>query len=403
MNTAAVLLSALALVGQADGGPRASAAQTQPLRLYSSLPLHGPARSSSVDVIRAIRLALRDHGFSAGGHRIEYVSLDDSTAASRGWDAAQTKANARHVAQDERAIAYIGELNSGATANSLPTLNEADILQVSPANTYVGLTRDGPGTGPGEPDIYYPTGARTYGRVIPNDRFQGVAQSALMRRDRLRSLYVLHDREVYGRGVAAFTRAAARRHGIAIAGSASWNGGARGYRALARRVRASGADGVFAGGIVDNNAARLLRHLHRARPGMRLYAPDAMATDELARRLPRGVEARLRLTAPFVPRRELPAAGRRFHRRFAARFGTPVDRIDPYAVYGYAAADAVLDAIDRAAGRRRATINAFFGIRDRPSVLGRFSIDKHGDTTLRLFGAYRLRGDRLVFDRALRP
>ena len=54
---------------------------------------------------------------------------------------AQTSANARKAAQDKTTIAYLGEFNSGATAISLPILNEAGILQISPSNTDVGLTR----------------------------------------------------------------------------------------------------------------------------------------------------------------------------------------------------------------------------------------------------------------------
>ena len=45
-------------------------------------------------------------------HQVQ--SLDDATAAAGKWEAGATSANARKVAQDDSAIAYIGEFNSGA-------------------------------------------------------------------------------------------------------------------------------------------------------------------------------------------------------------------------------------------------------------------------------------------------
>ena len=71
---------------------------------------------------------------------MSYQSLDDSTAAAGKWDPGQTAANARKVASDSKTVYYIGEFNSGASEVSIPILNEAGIPQVSPANTYVGLT-----------------------------------------------------------------------------------------------------------------------------------------------------------------------------------------------------------------------------------------------------------------------
>jgi len=202
--------------GQAEGGGT--------LTVYSSLPLQGASRPQSEDVIRGIRLALKQAGGKAGDFTIEYKSLDDATAAAGKWDAAKTKSNARQVAQDDSAIAYIGEFNSGASANSIPTTNEAGILQVSPANTALGLTKGGAGAEPGEPDKYYPTGQRTYGRVVPVDTIQGAAQATYMKEEGVTSVYILDDTEVYGKGVAANTKTAVEKIGLKVAGEDSWDG-----------------------------------------------------------------------------------------------------------------------------------------------------------------------------------
>src|SRR5918995_841098 len=89
------------------------------LTVYSSLPLQGASRPQSEDVINGIKLALKQKGGKCGDYPIKYTSLDDATAAAGQWEAGATSDNARKAAQDENAVAYIGEVQSGAAA--LPT------------------------------------------------------------------------------------------------------------------------------------------------------------------------------------------------------------------------------------------------------------------------------------------
>src|SRR5208283_6021594 len=130
--------------------------------IYSSLPLQGANTAQTVPMVNGIKLALDQAGGKAGQWTVNYQSLDDSLASTGAWDAGQTAANARKAASDPKTIYYIGEFNSGASEVSIPILNQAGIPQVSPANTYVGLTTSIPGaSAPGEPTKYYPTGKRT--------------------------------------------------------------------------------------------------------------------------------------------------------------------------------------------------------------------------------------------------
>src|SRR3712207_8779970 len=96
-------------------------------------------------MVQGIELALKQAGNKAGNISVKYQSLDDSTAQAGTWTPEATSANARKVAQDDKAVAYIGEFNSGASAISMPILNEAGVPQISPANTAVGLTTNEPG------------------------------------------------------------------------------------------------------------------------------------------------------------------------------------------------------------------------------------------------------------------
>jgi branched-chain amino acid transport system substrate-binding protein len=65
----------------------------------------------------------------------------------------------------------------------------------------------------------------------------------------------------------------------------------------------------------------------------------------------------------------------------------------------------VLDSIERAGDQgdnRDEVVDAFFDTRDRDSILGGYSIDEVGDTTLDRLAGYRLRNGRPVFATPLR-
>ena len=253
------LLTALALgvsaCGGSDngGGGSSSSGGGGPttLTIYSSLPLQGDSRPQSTDVVNGEKLALEEAGGKVGKYKITYKSLDDSTAAAGKWEPGQTSADARKAAQDQSTIVYLGEFNSGASAISLPITNEAGILQISPSNTYVGLTR-AEGADKGEPDKYYPSGKRTFGRVVPADHIQAAAQVAYQKGEGCTKLYILNDKEVYGKGIAGQVNNLAKAQGLQVLGNDGIDTKAANFRTLASKIKSAGADCVFYGGIAQN-------------------------------------------------------------------------------------------------------------------------------------------------------
>jgi branched-chain amino acid transport system substrate-binding protein len=174
------------------------------------------------------------------------------------------------------------------------------------------------------------------------------------------------------------------------------------FRALAGKIKASGAHCFYFGGVTANKAAQLFGDVHAANPAMELFGPDGIAEDAFTEAIGPSVECRLHLTILTLPAKSYPPAGQKVFRSFNQKYGK---QPDAYALYGYEAMAVTLDAIRRAgdsANDRAAVVEAFFKTRDRESVLGRYSIDRNGDTTLTDYGGYRVENDRLVFEKVLK-
>jgi branched-chain amino acid transport system substrate-binding protein len=397
------LLTGLSLVAARHASAPAQSRQQQ-ATVYSSMPLQGAGRFQALAVVRGARLALEEAGGMAGAHPVRHISLDNSTARAGTWTPEQTWANVRHAAREESAVAYIGEFNSGASAISLPALNEVPMAQISPSNTAIGLTRSGPGADLGEPVKYYPTGRRHYFRLLPNDRVQAGALAAAMRDRGCRRVAILNDGEVYGAGVGRLVRRTSRRLGLRVVHTSRIRVRARRHRGLARRVRRSGARCVAYTGITANGAVPLFRALARAMPRAHLFGSDGIAESGFADPREGGVPARVSrrvlVTVATLAPEALPEAGRAFLQRYSARYGDQFP--DPYAVQGYESMRLVLDAVAAVGPRRRAVIGWLHDVRSRQSVLGTYGFDRFGDTTLRDYGLYRMRGGALQWAGAVR-
>jgi branched-chain amino acid transport system substrate-binding protein len=370
------------------------------LTIYSSLPLQGDSRPQSEDVVNGEKLALEEQGGKVGKFTVKYVSLDDATAAAGKWDPGQTSSNARKAAQDPSTIAYLGEFNSGASAISIPILNEAGILQVSPSNTAVGLTRS-QGADKGEPDKYYPSGKRTYGRVVPADHIQAAAQVTYQKDSGCKKTYILNDKEVYGKGLATQVESAAKAQGgLQIVGDDGIDTKAANFRSVAQKLKSSGADCMFFGGITQNKGVQVFTDVNAANPTMKLFGPDGVA-DVFVEKISPKVAAQTYITAPTLDPKLYPPAAQKFYATFKQKYG---HEPFPYAIYGYEAMKVALLAIQNAGDKgndRAAVIDAFFNIKNRDSVLGKYSIDENGDTTLSDYGANRVKSKKLVFDKVI--
>jgi branched-chain amino acid transport system substrate-binding protein len=383
-----LVLSALALLAAGCGGDDdgtsggTGGGETgggEAVKIVSDLPLQGSSAGQTETMVNAIKLYLEQIGGKAGDFTVSYESFDDSTAAKGAWDEATCSANARKYVEDEAILGVIGTFNSGCAKLEVPIANEASLAYVSPANTAVGLTHEGPGSEPGEPDKYYPTGVRNYTRVVASDDFQGQVDATYMK-DQLgvTSVYILDDKDAYGKGVADAFEIAAKDIGLKVAGHTGWDANAQNYKALMTQVKATGADGMFIGGISCFNGGQVIKDKVSVvgdNDAVKLLVSDGFVLDSLFDEAGADTLAGTYGSAPVLNPEDLTGAGKTFLDAYQAKYGAP----EVYTAYAAAAAQALVDAIGRSDGSREDVVAKLFETNITDGIVGPMAFNANGD------------------------
>ena len=161
-------------------------------------------------------------------------------------------------------------------------------------------------------------------------------------------------------------------------------------------------------GITANNAVQLYKDFAAALAGREALRPGRRRRDRLRRsEKDGGIPADAADPQVKVHRRD---PDRRTSTRRRARSSSRPsrekygeDNPDPYAIYGYEAMSLALDAIERSkTGEKADIMKALFATKDRASVLGTYSIDENGDTTLTDYGVYAVKDGELKFDKTIK-
>ena len=359
--------------------------------IASDLPLQGSSRTQTIEMTKAIKFDLKQHNFKAGSYNIGYQSCDDSTAQAGKWDSGKCSANGHAYADNKKVIGVIGTFNSGCAEIIIPILNRAadgPVGMVSPANTYVGLTHSGPGTAAGEPDKYYPNGKRNYIRMVAADDYQGASNAMLAKQLGYKSVFVFNDKEAYGLGVATDFRNAAKKLGLKIAGFTAWDPKASSYAALANKVKQSGADVAYLGGLECENGSKLIKDL-RGTLGKTfpLIAPDGFSSFSDVWKNSGGAALGMYISVAGEPNDKLGPAGKKFVKDFGAELGASPN---PYSAYGAQSMEVMLTAIANSGGSRAKVADNLLHTKVTDGILGTFSINANGDTTSNPVTQYKL-------------
>lgn len=352
------------------------------INLYSSWPMTGASEQLGGDSAEAIRFALEIWGGAAGGFAINYEALDDGIAANNGaWDAATEASNAAQVVSDTDAVAYIATYNSGAAEAAIPITNEAGMAQISPANTAVQLTKESETNPPNYPDVLYPSGTRNYMRVVPADDLQGGASANFAFNNlEAQSVYILHDNQTYGLGLANVFRTTFEELGGEVVGFEGFEADAPEYQALANNVANAAPALVYISAIVNLNASKLLQDLRDLLPAedTAIMGPDGLINQAFIEGAGDAAEG-MYLTFGGLPANELEDVGAEYYDGMVERLGRDPDA---YAVYSFECAVVVLQAIDQVKAKDRAAVlETMFGTADFRGLIGTWSFTETGDTT----------------------
>jgi branched-chain amino acid transport system substrate-binding protein len=395
----AALASGLALAGCLDSDePESTRVTGSEATVMASLPQDGVSAASAAAVEAGARLALADAGGRAGELPIRLVVRSSTEPGEVVWDPDLVSANAERAADDASTIAYLGELDYGASAVSLPITNDARILQVSPTDGLTSLTRTPPGRPRSNPVRLRPAERRSFVRLTPTDLLQAERLLGLMRADGVRRMAVLFDQEVYGRELAAQLIARARRDGPEPVGDEEYRGDVKEIPGIARNLAEGSPDAVVYAGVAGPGTGRLLAAIDARMPGVPVYGTGGLLARDPRVPIP-AAPARVRALGSVLPDGELGPGARRVVERVEALHGRA--RARPEAVYGYEAMRLVLDAVAEGGRDRERVIDAAMRVRERTSPLGVLRIRATGDVEESRFALYALSDGSFRFTRVV--
>lgn len=346
-------------------------------RVYVSLPLQGPdknTKSIGEHIRQGIELAFEEIGNQIGATQVELAILDDGNEVGQ-WQPELEAKNARQAAEDELAVAYIGPYNSGAAKVSIPILNRAGLLQISPSATWPGLTK--PGFAQGEPGIFYPTGQHTFFRTPPTDDVQAPAAALWAHSLGLRTFYLVDDGETYGAGIASLFSRYAQLIGLLQIGHQTLDKTTGDYRPLLEAVKKANPDLVYFGGTVANGAPHLLQQMREMGIQAAFMGPDALMDTSLLEMAGPAAEGAYVTFVGIPPDQLKTDQAKKFYTDYQKSYK---EAPESFSSYGYDAGLAVIAAVQAATTLDRADVLS--GLQTLPSlagVNGEYLFDRAGD------------------------
>ena len=375
------------------------------IKIYASWPMQGSMVPEGTAMLNAAKLALEQAGGKAAGYQVELVFLDDASPTTGSWDGTIEAENAQKCVNDPACMVYFGTYNSGAAKISMPITNEAGIAHITPANTYPGLTRAVPGvTAEGEPGIYRPTGKVNYFRTHGADDLQGAAGAAWAKCLGFKKVYILDDRQLYGKGIADAFEVRAKELGLEVMGHDGIESVDIDFRALLTKVRATSPDLVYAGVLVDSGGPQIIQQMDALGmfgAGAKFMSEDAMYSDAVLEAVdPAVLNDNVYTTFPGMLPSDLPTdVGKKFYKDYVAKYGS-----DPigWAAYAYNSTAVILDSIKRAGKNDRAAIlDAMRNTKDFPAITGPLTFDANGDPTQYVMSGFLIKGGKYTFNQSI--
>lgn len=298
-------------------------AQKGVIKIATQSPLSGEQAAQGEHIKLGAQLAVEEavKGLKALGFDLLFVPFDDQAKPEVGV------VNARNIVADPDILLVVGHFNSGVALPSSDIYKDAMLAMISPANTATEITDRG-----------YPNVNRVCGR----DDIQGPVGAKYAAQDlKLKSVYIVHDKTLYGQGVADTFRDEAKRLGLKILGYEGTEERAN-FSPLIIPMKARNPDLVYFGGIYHQGGL-FLKQMREKGVKAAFMGPDGLDSSEMVKIAGRQVIGSYYTTVAGPPDAYPESAA--FAKRFKQRFGKEVES---FGMYGYDAALVGLKAIEQA-------------------------------------------------------
>lgn len=390
-NALAVIAIAVPLAGFSIAANAADCSKGK-IKIYTSWPMQGAMLPEGTGMKNGVNLAVEQAKGMAAGYCLEVVNLDDASPQTGKWDGAVEAENANKAVADADTMVYIGTYNSGAAKVSMAITQRAHMAQVTPANTYPGLTKKA-GAAPGEPEIYRPLGIVSYFRVPPADDIQGAVGAHWAKKLGYKKVYILNDQELYGKGIADVFEAEGKKIGLDVVANEGIDYKQPDQKPILTKIRASGADLVYMGAVVETGAQTIIRQmkdLGMVAPKVSFMGPDGLYEEELlkAATCEAATGVNMHITFASLPFEKMTGRGGEVYKAYKDEF-----KIEPtsYALYSWEAAAVAIEGINRAGGKDREKIRAAIAAtKDFNGLNGKWSFDANGDTTMDVMSGFKV-------------
>jgi branched-chain amino acid transport system substrate-binding protein len=340
--------------------PDAWAQQKGRIKIVTQTPLSGEQAGTGEPIKLGAQLAVEEASkrFKVLGYDLTLVPLDDQAKPEVGV------ANARNVSADPDVLLVVGHFNSGVALPASDVYKDSLLTMISPANTATDITDRG-----------YPNVNRVCGR----DDIQGPLGAKFAAEDlKAKSVYIVHDKTVYGQGVADNFRSEAKKLGIQVLAFEGTEERTN-FGPLIIPMKAKNPDLVYFGGVYHQGGL-LLKQMREKGVKAAFMGPDGLDDIEMVKIAGNAVVGSYYTTV--APPKDLSPETKAFAEKYKKRFGK---EIGSFALYGYVAADVGIKAIENAirelGGKKptRKQVSAAVRKIDYKGVTGSIAFDNKGD------------------------
>ena len=339
----------------------AAAQQKGRIKIAVQAPLSGEQAAIGEHIKLGAQLAVEESSkaFKDLGYDLVLVPQDDQAKPEVGV------ANARNMVADPEVLVIVGHFNSGVALPSSEVYKDAMLTMISPANTATEITDRG-----------YPNVNRVCGR----DDVQGPVGARFTAQDlKLKSVYIIHDKTLYGQGVAENFRNEAKKLGLNVLGFDGTEERAN-FSPMIIPLKAKNPDLVYFGGIYHQGGL-LLKQLREKGVKAKFMGPDGLDSAEMAKIAGSAVVGSYYTSVAGPPDAYPETAA--FAKKYKQRFGKETES---FGMYGYDATLVGIKAIEgwikANPGRKPSRADVAMAVRkikNFKGVTGSIEFDNKGD------------------------